>query len=105
MTVPQLLLRWIVVASLTITSGLWRQKLCGKDLVVLAILAATMVTGIAALHPLTKLPGVLGMVVIWLRQFLIFTTLAGVIAGFPQRVSLIMGAGFATLLTMVQLLR
>jgi hypothetical protein len=105
MTASQLLTRWIVMAVLVIITGLLRDELFNRDLLAIALLSATALTGIGALHSLTKLPGLLGIGIGWLRQFLILAILSGVIAGFSLRRSIIMGIGYATIMSIYHLLR
>lgn len=105
MTFSQLLIRWLVMAALTIICGLLQGKKFGTNLLLVAALAASVLAGLAALHPLTKLPGVLGFGVGWLRHLLTFSLLAAVLTQYSPRRSLIMGLGFATLFTMYTLFR
>ncbi len=105
MTFSQLLLSWLVMAALTIISGLLQGKEFGTNLLLVAGLAASAIAGLAALHPLTKLPGVLGFGVGWIRHALTFSLLAAVLAQCSPRKSAIMGLCFATLFTIYTLLR
>lgn len=105
MTFSQLLIRWLVMAALTIISGLLQGKEFSANLLLVAGLAASAIAGLAALHPLTQLPGVLGFGVSWLRHVLIFSLLAAVFTQYSPRKSLIMGLCFATLFTIYTLFR
>ncbi len=104
MSFSDLLIRWVIMATLTIASGLWHgQKLNGL-LFGGAFLAASIVVGIAALYPLTKLPGLPGIGVTWLRNFVSMYVLIAVLTKFPQRRRIITSVTYATLLAISKLL-
>ncbi|MCK9526048.1 MAG: hypothetical protein M0R49_08980 [Limnochordia bacterium] len=105
MTASQLLTRWLVMAVLVIITGLLRDKQFSRKLLVVALLSATAIAGLAALHPLTKLPGLLGFGIGWLRLLAIFAIMAAALAGFPLRRSIIMGIGYATIISINNLPR
>lgn len=99
MTTTQLLIRWFAIALLTIVSGLWQGKTIGPNLLLIAVLSATAMTGLAALHPLTKRPGWSGFGLAWLHHFLVFILIATILIGSPLRISIIMSFLASTLST------
>lgn len=104
MSLSDLAIRWIGMAILTIVSGLWRgQKLSGP-LLGGAFLAASIIAGIAALYPLTKLPGLWGVGVTWLRNFSSMCVLVAVLTKYSPRRSIVTGMIYATLLVISKLL-
>ena len=104
MPFPQLLIRWIVMVVLAIVSGLWQGKTLSANLLGIALLSATAVTSIAALYPLTELPGLFGIAIAWLRHFLSFTIIIAVLTKYSVRRSCIMGVCFASILLLLNLL-
>ena len=105
MTASQLLTRWLVMAVLVIIIGLLRDKQFSRKLLVVALLSATAIAGLAGLHPLTKLPGLLGFGIGWLRLLGIFAIMTAALAGFPLRRSIIFGMGYATIISISNLPR
>ncbi|MCK9526051.1 MAG: hypothetical protein M0R49_08995 [Limnochordia bacterium] len=104
MTPRQLLIRWTAMVVLVIASGLWQGKVLGTNLLCIAVLTATAMTGIVILYPLTDLPGLWGIGMTWLRHLLIFVIIAAVLLGSPLHTSIIMSIAYATLLTLYQML-
>lgn len=104
MTFRQLLIRWIFVTVLALVAGLWRNKVFSKELLVVSLLSATAVAALAALSPLADLQGLLGLGAAWLRQCLIFTILAAVIAGASLHASIVAGSIYAVGLAIFGLL-
>ncbi len=105
MSPSQLLIRWLLMAILTIISGLWQGKELGRSLLFVAALSASALTALAALYPLTNAPGLLGLGIGWLRHLLTFSLLTAIITQNPPGKSFIMGLLFASMLTVYHVFR
>lgn len=99
MPFPQLAMRWAVVAVGVVIAGLWQGRKLDPNLLGVAMLSATAITSIAALHPLTRSPGILGAAISWVRHFLSFAILTAAITTHPMSRVIMMGFG-STMLTL-----
>ncbi|HBF99962.1 MAG TPA: hypothetical protein DDW87_00100 [Firmicutes bacterium] len=104
MPFAQTLTLWVLVAVVMVVIALWQGKSLNASLIGLALLAATVLTGLAALHPVAQTTGLLGWVVGWIRNFLVYTILLSLLTKTPAKKSAKSGVLFATILILLDLL-
>ena len=85
MPFSQALVLWGLVSVVLVALGLWRRKALDASLIGLALVSSTILTGLAMLYPITQTASFMGIAVGWIRNFLVYTILLGLLTKTPVK--------------------